>query len=73
MESWEKLKETKPPLKNGFYNKLNMKNKSSKDHRKVQEVSNTMEKMTLIRYTALTWEQMFYCWQIYLRPSKICA
>ena len=35
MESWEKLKETKPPLKNGFYNKLNMKNKSSKDHRKV--------------------------------------
>ena len=32
MESWETFKETKPPLENEFYNNVNMKDISSKDH-----------------------------------------
>ena len=38
MDSWEKFKETKLPVKEAFYSKLNMKGISDKDYEHAQQV-----------------------------------
>ena len=47
MDGWEKFEETKLPLKDAFYSRLNMKGISDQDHEHAQQVWNTMEKQTL--------------------------
>ena len=46
MDGWEKSEKTKLPLKNAFYNKLNMKGMKYNDHGHWQQVCNSKKKMT---------------------------
>ena len=47
MDIWEKFEETKLPLKNAFYSKLNMKGISDEDCEYAEQVWSTIEKKTV--------------------------
>ena len=47
IDGWEKFEETRFPLKNAFYSRLNMKDISDQDHEHAEKIWNTMEKKTL--------------------------
>ena len=63
MDSWEKFEETKLPKQNAFYSKLSMRGISYQRYEHAQQVSLKM----------FIWKQMFYSWQMYLKPSEIRA
>ena len=47
IDGWEKFEETRFPLKNAFYSRLNMKDISDQDHEHAEKIWNIMEKKTL--------------------------
>ena len=70
LDSLEKFKKNKVYLKNTYYSKLQMKDITNNDDEYTKQLCNTMEKNNSGCYRNT---YLFYCWQMYLRPFKMCA
>ena len=73
INSWDRFNETQLPPMDVFYSNLNMSSISEEDYQRAQKFGKNLESATLEIITIYISEQMWSCWQTFLKLLEIPA
>ena len=73
INSWDQFNETQLPPMDAFYSNLNMSSISKEDYQRAQKFGKNLESATLEIITIYISEQMWSCWQTFLKLLEIPA